>query len=522
MQLQGATSGGGSPHAGPPGGIRCAAAGGCSNGFTIYPMTLQRTDAGGVPVFWVEGPHPLTAHLIFRAGVRDETFMTAGLTHLVEHLAMSSVPDLHQNHNAGVELGFTTFVGTGRPESVVSFLNAICIFLSTPDFGRLDVEKKVLTAEGSSTVPPATAEHLRHRFGLSNLGLADVSPPALDALGPDEILQHLADYFTSGNAALALTGAPPEGLNLSLPAGLARPPVTAPPLRQPLPMWFEQGGPRLGLSFEVPAGTEAGREAARALSRVVCRRALRTLRQEHGWIYDIDSMHVFDDEGAGVLCFELDPTPQHAADVRRGLMEILRDLRRNGPTAEELKTEVEEVQEYLQDPASAIDVAVAAAESYLLGRAAVTPDDKVALAQGVTSDSCRAALARLEDTVIFGMPEGTHPADDSIRSDTDRAVDWLGGKEFRRGMRGVFAGVPGGSKLFVGEKGVTISADYIASITWEDLVGIAEAPDGLVTLIGADSQQIDLRAEWFSNGREAVDSILHRAGEGRRFTPATA
>jgi hypothetical protein len=53
-------------------------------------------------------------------------------------------------------------------------------------------------------------------------------------------------------------------------------------------------------------------------------------------------------------------------------------------------------------------------------------------------------------------------------------------------------------------------------------VGIAEAPDGLVTLIGADSQQIDLRAEWFSNGREAVDSILHRAGEGRRFTPATA
>ena len=107
-----------------------------------------------------------------------------------------------------------------------------------------------------------------------------------------------------------------------------------------------------------------------------------------------------------------------------------------------------------------------------------------------------------------------------IRSDIDKAVDWLGGKEFRRGWRGVFAGVPGGSKLFVGEKGVTISADYTASITWDDLVGIVEAPDGQVTLIGADSQQIDLRAEWFSNGREAIDSILHRAGEGRRFTPA--
>lgn len=483
-------------------------------------MTLQRTDAGGVPAFWVEGPQPLTAHLVFRAGVRDETFMTTGLTHLVEHLAMSSVPDLHQNHNAGVELGFTAFTASGRPESVASFLNAICTFLSSPDFGRLDVEKKVLTAEGSSTVPPAAAEHLRHRFGLANLGLADVAPPALDALGPEEILQHLAGYFTAGNAALALAGTPPEGLNLSLPAGPARPPATAAPLRVPLPMWFEQGGPRLGLSFEVPAGTEAAREAARALSRIVCRRARSSLRQQHGWIYDIDCMHILDDDGPGVLSFELDPTTQHAEDVRCGLMEILRDVRRNGPTAEELRTEVEEVQEYLQDPASAIDVAVAAAQSYLLGRAAVTPEDKVALAQGVTPEACRAALERLEDTVIFGMPEGTHPADDSIRSVADRAVDWLGGKEFRRGWRGVFAGVPRGTKLFVGEKGVTISADYTASITWDGLAGVAEAPDGLITLIGAESQQIDLRAEWFSNGKEAIDSILHRAGENRRFTPA--
>lgn len=134
----------------PPGGRRCAAAGGCSNGFPIYPMTLQRTDAGGVPVFRAEGPHPLTAHLIFRAGVRDETFMTAGLTHLVEHLAMSSVPDLHQNHNAGVGLGFTTFVGTGRPGTRGVVPERNLHIPQPPEFGRLDVEKKVLTAEGSS------------------------------------------------------------------------------------------------------------------------------------------------------------------------------------------------------------------------------------------------------------------------------------------------------------------------------------------------------------------------------------
>ncbi|MFJ5697269.1 insulinase family protein [Arthrobacter sp. NPDC093139] len=483
-------------------------------------MTLQRTDVDGVPVFWVEGPAPLTAHLVFRAGVRDETFMSAGLTHLVEHLAMSSIPDLRQSHNAGVELAFTSFMASGKAESVASFLSAVCSSLTAPDFGRLEVEKKVLTAEGSSTVPPATAEHLRHRFGLASLGLADVPPPALNALEPEDILRHVGKYFTAGNAALALSGPPPEGLRLALPAGPARRPVNAAPLPVPLPLWFQQSGPRLGLSLEVPADTEARREAVRALSRIACRRALSTLRQEHGWIYDIDCMHFFDDDGRGVLCFESDPTNQHAEDVRLGLLEILRDLRRHGPTAGELATEVEEVQEYLEDPSSAMDVAVAAAESYLLGRAAVGPEDKVALAHGVTPESCRAALELLEETAIFGMPEGTRPEDDSIRSDTERAVDWLGGKEFRRGVRGVLAGVPGGTKLFVGEKGVTICADYTASITWDDLVGVAVLPDGLISLIGADSQQIDLRAEWFSNGRQAMDTILDRAGEGRRFMPA--
>ncbi|WP_146068911.1 insulinase family protein [Arthrobacter sp. ZGTC131] len=483
-------------------------------------MTLQRTDVDGVPVFWVDGPQPFTAHLIFRAGVRDESFMTTGLTHLVEHLAMSSISDLRQNHNAGVEPTFTSFTASGKAESVGSFLAAVCSAVSAPDLGRLDVEKKVLTAEGSGTVPPATAEHLRHRFGLSSFGLADVSPPALDALGSADVLEHLRVYFTAGNAALALSGPPPEGLRLALPAGSAHPPAAPARLRKSLPKWFEQGGPRLGLSFEVPADTEARREAARATSRIACRRALRTLRQEHGWIYDIDCLHIFEDDGRGVLCFESDPTAQHAEDVRLGLMAILRDLHLNGPTAEELNLEVEELQEHLDDPASAIDVAVAAAQSHLLGRAAVGHQEKAALAKGVTAEACRAALDWLEETAIFGMPDGTRPGDDSLKSDQDRTVDWLGGKEFRRSVRGAFYGVPGGSKLFVGDKGVTLSTDYTASIRWEDLVGVAVAPDGLVTLIGADSQEIVIRDVWFGDGRRAIETILGKAGEGRRFTPA--
>ncbi|MFE4544979.1 hypothetical protein [Arthrobacter sp. NPDC056727] len=486
-------------------------------------MTLQRTETGGVPVFWVESTQPLTAQLVFRAGVQDESFMTAGLTHLVEHLAMSGVPDLRrQSHNATVGLTFTSFTCSGKAEALTSFLAAVCSFLSAPDLSRLEIEKKILAAEASSTLPPATGEHLRQRFGLTSLGLADVSPPSLEGLEPVDVLQLLQSHFTAGNAALALSGPPPEGLRLDLPSGPPRRPDTANALDIPLPVWFEQGWPRLGLSFEVPAGTEAMREAVRAVSRIACRRAHATLRQERGWIYDIDVMHFLDNGDRGILCFESDPTARHADDARLGLMAILQDLQFNGPTADELHTEVEELQEYLDDSASGIEMAIAAAESHLLGRAPVSLEDKLALARGVTAEDCRAALASLDATAIFGMPEGTQPKDDSIRSDSERPVEWLGGREFRRSVRGAFLGVPGGSKLFVGEKGVTLSSDYTASITWDDLVGVAVAPDGLVSLIGMDSQQIHLRDTWFGKGQQAIETILHRAGEERCFTPADA
>ncbi|MET3936507.1 hypothetical protein [Arthrobacter sp. OAP107] len=47
----------------------------------------------------------------------------------------------------------------------------------------------------------------------------------------------------------------------------------------------------------------------------------------------------------------------------------------------------------------------------------------------------------------------------------------------------------------------------------------AVAPDGLVTLIGMDSQQIQVREAWFGKGQQAIDAILDRAGEERCFTP---
>jgi len=50
-----------------------------------------RTEIDGLVVHTGEVRGPLRAALMFRAGHADETFVTHGLTHLVEHLALSGM-----------------------------------------------------------------------------------------------------------------------------------------------------------------------------------------------------------------------------------------------------------------------------------------------------------------------------------------------------------------------------------------------------------------------------------------------
>jgi len=47
----------------------------------------------------------MRAGLLFRTGVADETLATVGITHLIEHLALSSINDPLRRHNGRKALG---------------------------------------------------------------------------------------------------------------------------------------------------------------------------------------------------------------------------------------------------------------------------------------------------------------------------------------------------------------------------------------------------------------------------------
>jgi zinc protease len=87
---------------------------------------VRRIEVGGVPGFWSEAEGRTQAGLMFRVGQADETAATRGITHLVEHLAISAVGSREFPFNGMVGLTKTIIEARGEPREVGDFLNAIC------------------------------------------------------------------------------------------------------------------------------------------------------------------------------------------------------------------------------------------------------------------------------------------------------------------------------------------------------------------------------------------------------------
>lgn len=173
----------------------------------------------GVPVFTAPGDGPVTAALVFGVGVRDESYRTLGITHLVEDRVMGALPRTHLECNAMVDLESTTFVATGRADQVAAFLAWVCAALADLPTGRIALETGVLEAEGVPGAHPTAAVLWGARFGLRGPGMAVAGGGVPGPLHPDDVLAHARRWFVSGNAALAWHGSLPEDLRLALPRG---------------------------------------------------------------------------------------------------------------------------------------------------------------------------------------------------------------------------------------------------------------------------------------------------------------
>lgn len=317
-----------------------------------------------------------------------------------------------------------------------------------------------------------------------------------------------------------MTGPPPDGLRLELPAGRRHPLPANPRLDLQLPAWFELGGPAVAVSFLVDALEPAAREAALTTLRIVLDRVMDQLRHRNGWLYETDFVLVSTPEDT-VACLHADPPAAHADDVRGGLLQILRELRDSGPTDAELAEDLAAMREVLDDPRAAEAETSAAAAAYLLGRPWDQVDERLSRRASIGAAECRRVLERLEDTLIVGMPPDVVPADPRLHPEAEFSATTVPGRAFRRNrLRGRLTGLPRRAQLVVGDRGASlVLPDGPITVRWEDLVGAGTHPEHEVTtLVGVDGFSLSLSARWFSDGQEAMALIDAQIPTELRYT----
>jgi len=206
--------------------------------------------------------------VLFRVGTVDESLSTYGITHLIEHLALSELNLSSVHSNGAVTDTYTAFYAQGSPEAVVGFLNAVCRTLRNLPTARWRTEAKVLDAESAGRPTSWGASMGVWRYGAAGRGLRSQETEwGLLRLSDQEIADWSRRYFTAGNAVAYLsTATAPADLDLTLPHGNAvalpfssnsvwpcrqrfqgprawsrsRVMSTGPPLESPSPCWWSR------------------------------------------------------------------------------------------------------------------------------------------------------------------------------------------------------------------------------------------------------------------------------------------
>ena len=178
---------------------------------TAVDVEIREEAADGVPVLWCEAPGPFAGALTFRVGRADEDAHTAGISHLVEHLALFALGRRRFAVNGSVDATRTTFWATGSQEEVEGFLTDVANALGDLPLERLDAEQRVLLTEAESSPGGGPAASLLGaRYGASRFGLLEIRELGLHRLGAEDVRAWARERFTAGNAVVWLTGPPSE------------------------------------------------------------------------------------------------------------------------------------------------------------------------------------------------------------------------------------------------------------------------------------------------------------------------
>lgn len=475
-----------------------------------YHAAMHRAEVDGVPVLWAPRGESYTGSLTFAVGRRDETFIQGGITHLVEHLAMSAVAPSHLDRNASVDEGVTRFTATGKPEAVGAFLTEVAMALADLPMERLAVEASILEVEGPGVVDPTVASLLARRYGARGVGLVGFVDAAVGAISAEEVRAHAERYFVADNAVAWFTGPPPDGLRLPLPRGRLNLPTRPEQLEPRGPGVSILDQPGVGVSFEVRES-----EAVLTGCRILLERLTSELRTQRGVVYhlglsvarlDLDHWHV---------ALTADCRPHDAIAVASCMVDELGRMADGGPTEQEMLRDLDGMRAAFDDPRSAADELDMAAGRMLQRGQSLTQADVLAERLDLTSEQVAAAFREARDGVMVAVPPGPDLAGLPLPVLSPPTSAPVEGQVFSRRLTG--SKVPRGARLTVGGQGISVRVgpDTI-TVRFENLVGYGEAPGGSLLVAEDGTNVVVAEGDW-RNGSAALASIRASVPESLVF-----
>ncbi len=472
------------------------------------PPAVFLDEIDGVPVVWGSVEGPLAASLIFRVGRSDETLVSSGITHLVEHLALfrEGLTGEASHFNGQVDDTTASFYLHGEPNEVNGFLDRVTTNLGTLPMERLQTEREILRSEAANrSLGGGYLSLMRWRYGPRTYGLSAYEEFGLRRLEAADVEAWAARMFSRDNAVLMLSGPPPAGLRLNLCGGSRSTPVVASSALPQLPAWYREGDPGAALLATVHRGTPA------TLLRHVVEQRLRTrLRYDLGASYSPGVAYEPRDGREAHLFIAADAVPEQADAVRREIGTVLTQLTVDDVAAVDLVVWSRGWSQALAEAGARRGWVHTQAMDVLLGRSRLdyegwlqevrdlTPEEVV----GVAREAHESSLLRLG-----GEFDGA--LDDRVAAPVWSAPGHGEGREFEE-IRAT-PDTPG-SRLVIGSSSTTVEFDGARRVVVEhaEVAAALTWPDGQVVLMGNDAFQLQIDPRFWIEGRDAVATLHTR------------
>ena len=476
---------------------------------------IDHYELEGIPVYHLPMAGPTVLSLSFRVGRADEPVIHGGLTHLAEHLILSSINDIFDHGNGTTEPFRVTFVARGTPQEASQFLRDVGVRIENPRLARMHQEAKVLRTEAAGRGGMGLSLRLVWlRTGFQGIGTVHLPEFFLDALDENRLRGWMQKHLVAGNAAIWIAGELPDDLDVILPAG----PRVAPPEARSIdgfetPTVFMADAPGVGVSFEVRRST-----AVVAALRAVNRQLMRRLRVDRGLGYEIGGEYLPVGPNSAFATVWATCLPDAARDVQQIVLETIDDVAARGPSPADLSRDHQLFLRELSDPRSIPGRLDAHVRDMLLGDhpsprpIAEIIDERWRL----EPDEVATAFRDVRDTMLLLLPMGgvdpqrpfkRYPGPSSAAMGVVGVFDYAA-KEKRRFRRDASI-----VRLSVGSAGVSVDAvdgRRLTAVTWADCVVMVRGR-GVRSIIGRDGNVVEVvAAEW--RGGDGAIRLLDQLG----------